>query len=188
MYCDRCGNIIPEGTNTCSICGNVMQSPVTGMNVPLQPIAFVGMGWFKFLIYFSLIAGAVLNFLSALGFITGSIYASQSNYTVTADIVYAFYGNGLRIVDIARGASLIALGVFAIITRSKLAKYKKDGPRSLIGLYIYSVASVVIYLFACYLIIGELAIEDIAVNLIVNIVMIVVNKIYFGKRKFLFVN
>ena len=66
------------------------------------------MGWYKFLIYFSLFASAALNIISGISSITGLHYGEFNQ------LIYAYYG-GLKTVDIIMGFFSIALGVVSII-------------------------------------------------------------------------
>ena len=120
MFCTKCGNQVPDGQKFCSACGNPMapaqqprqpqygqpqqqyqqpqqqyQQPQYGRPQYQQAApAALGMGWFKFLIYFALFAGAVLNALTAISMLTGSMYGESK------DLVYLFYKD-LKTVDLA---------------------------------------------------------------------------------------
>ena len=48
----------------------------------------LGMAWYKFLIYFGLIASAILNTIYGLNYISGGIYFTQTNGEVSAQQVY----------------------------------------------------------------------------------------------------
>ena len=60
----------------------------------------LGMKWYKFLIYFALFAGAFVNFIYGINYISGGIYVVETNGLTTADTVYKLYGVGLQVVDI----------------------------------------------------------------------------------------
>ena len=144
------------------------------------------MGWYKFLIYFALLASCVLNALSAIGMFSGMIYGDASG------LVYAIFG-GLRIVDILYGLVMAAMAVLAILTRQKLAQFRKDGPTYLLMLYVINMAASVIYLILVTVIVGDWVLTGDVMGqyllvIVVSIVMIVVNNIYFKKRASLFVN
>ena len=86
-------------------------------NNNVQPL---GMAWYKFLVSFSLIVGAVINIIYSFGYILGSIYLVQTNGQVTAEQVYAHYGKGLQFVDVFYGAFILAFAIFAIVVEISL--------------------------------------------------------------------
>ena len=147
------------------------------------------MNWYKFLIYFALFASAVLNGLTAISYFTGGIYGSTSK-----DLVYRVFGN-LKFVDIMMGVLLLAMAAFAIYVRMQLAGFKVSGPKMLYILYGASAVIQVIYTIIVYVTISKYGNPGELINLsttfssvAISIVMIVVNKIYFDKRRDLFVN
>ena len=222
MFCKYCGRQIADGSLFCPGCGNRLdsaqeQTPPTQQTPPSQPGSYPNytpttpppaggyrpnggyqspnnaanfsgypMGWYKFLIYFALFASCVLNALSAIGMFTGMFYDGAS------DLVYAFFG-GLQFVDILYGIVMAVMAVMAILTRQKLAQFRKDGPTYLLMLYVINMAASVIYLILVAVIVGDWVLtgdimgQYVAV-IVVSIIMIVVNNIYFKKRASLFVN
>jgi len=115
------------------------------------------MKWYKFLIYFALIVGPVLNVLSGFA----SIFASKAFLV---------------------GIVSIGLGILGIVTRQALATKKKNGPMLLLAMYAFSLVSslltaIVYSSFSLYII----------VSIIATGVIIILNKIYFDKRKDIFV-
>ena len=86
----------------------------------------IGMKWYKFLIYFGLIVSPILNLVNAFNYITGNIYSSQTNGEVSAAIIYAYYGLGLKVLDVLYGVLMIGFAVLALVLRNKLANYKSD--------------------------------------------------------------
>ena len=222
MFCKYCGRQIADGSLFCPGCGNRLdsaqeQTPPAQQTPPSQPGSYPNytpttpppaggyrpnggyqspnnaanfsgypMGWYKFLIYFALFASCVLNALSAIGMFSGMIYGDASG------LVYAIFG-GLRIVDILYGLVMAAMAVLAILTRQKLAQFRKDGPTYLLMLYVINMAVSVIYLILVTIIVGDMVLTGEVMGqylliIVVSIVMIVVNNIYFKKRASLFVN
>lgn len=146
----------------------------------------LGMGWFKFLIYFALFAGAVLNLISGIQMLTGASYEGHK------DLVYAFY-DGLQALDMLVGIGTIAVAALAIFTRFRLAGYYHDGPKLLTAVYVAVVALNVIYLIGLFAVVPNLSAEDLNMSsyissTAVSAVMIFVNISYFNKRSHLFVN
>ncbi len=130
MFCPNCGNQCPDGTKFCQSCGtpltnNQQQNTQPDFNnqqanyqqpnqyrqpmynqpyqqYPQYPDKFNGhqMGWYKFLIYFALFAGAFFNVCYAVLYMTGSIYETEQIDPLT---VYSLYP-GVKAVDIVYGA------------------------------------------------------------------------------------
>ncbi len=149
----------------------------------------LGMKWYKFLIYFSLFAGAVINVISGIPFLTGSIYDTSSGYEGTSDLVYAFYP-GLKTIDVMYGIVALATAVLCIVARFALAKYKKSGPALLLSVYAVGIVISIIYFIAFKAIVTDVDLDtsSIVSSMVSSVVMIIINKIYFDKRKHLFVN
>lgn len=145
----------------------------------------LGMKWYKFLIYFALWAGAVLNFLNAIAMLTGSIYEAEG---VPSWYVYEYYPQ-LQRIDLIFGILLIALSVHQLTVRSSLAKFKADAPKKLKLMYVYEILWEIAYTIIVSNVIGTGAvISEIISSCIVSVVMILINDKYFKNRKHLFVN
>lgn len=147
-----------------------------------------GMGWYKFLIYFALFAGAVWNLVIGILYISGAVYDMTE---ASADLVYRVFPS-LQAVDIIYGISCMALAVYAIFVRFMLAKFKK---RSLICLYLlYCIVifiEIVYYIIAANIInasIADVMDAQSIMWLIWQIVFLVGSIVYFSKRKDMFVN
>lgn len=145
------------------------------------------MKWHKFLTYFSLWAGAVLNVIAAFTRFTGSMYGSSGE----ADMVYSYF-KGLKTIDVLFGVVMIAIAIFSIVTRFALAGYKAAGPKMLMGLYIIDAAVSIVYLVVASMVtgiaLGELIDSSTISSLVTGIAMVFVNKAYYGKRAELFIN
>ena len=144
-----------------------------------------GMKWFKFIIYFQLFANAAVNGISALMTATGAQYQGQ------ADKVYAALPR-LRTLDLVYILLLLGLVVLAIVARMQLARFRRRGPLLYYLLQIANIAVAVLYLLAASAVSGvplsQLDLSNTIVSLGLSLVMLIVNIIYFGKRKDLFVN
>ena len=198
MFCTNCGKELPDNVAFCTNCGlklkntyhsqSEVHAPWTQQYNPVPPAQpELSMKWYKFLIYFSLIAGAVLNFVYGILNLTGGNYLI---YGVEPETMYSAF-EGLQTLDIGFGIVYLALIPFALIVRSSLAKYKKDAPGML---YIYHGACMLIslsYNMFSVIITGGSVSEIIAQALgtVAGVVLfIALNIIYFNKRKHLFVN
>lgn len=147
------------------------------------------MGWYKFLIYFALFANAALNVLSGIRSISGIQYGEDSR------TVYGVFP-GLKTIDVIFGVVLFLLAAYAIVTRFQLSGLKKNGPAMLYGVYILNMICSIIYIIAVYAVVssssainvGSLFGSQIVSSFVVPIVFLIINIVYFGKRKDIFVN
>ena len=146
----------------------------------------LGMKWYKFLIYFALFAGAFVNFIYGINYISGGIYVVETNGLITADTIYKLYGVGLQVVDILYGLFLLALAVFGLVLRNQLAKYKPDAPHFVRIFYSISAGAPFLYSIIVALItLQSLGIEAM-LSLIVGLIFTLWNVEYFKKRAHLF--
>ncbi len=142
----------------------------------------VRMGWYKFLIYFALWLGSVLNLWNGIQMATGLVYSDD------AAIVYGYLPS-LRIVDILYGALLLLCAAFGIYTRFMLAQFRKIGPTCLYALYAAIIVLPLGYAVLVSALIGANVLEsDTLASAATSAVMLVVNIVYFRARKDLFVN
>ncbi len=146
------------------------------------------MGWYKFLIYFSLFAGAVINIINGISTISGSQYGGQ------ADRVYTVL-NGMKIVDVTYGILLIGIAALAIVARFQLAGLKRKGPALLYAYSISGMVATVVYLVLVGVIISRYGVNfgsifdaRIIGSILGSIIFLVINIIYFNKRRDIFVN
>lgn len=151
---------------------------------PINPMPEYPMKWYKFLINFLLFASAVLNLINGFRYLTGAIYGD-----VNPELVYAFF-DGLKPLDMVVGVACIALAIFAIYTRMRLANFKKDAPKCVYALYIAGAAISLIYVLIAQAVIGVdggIPAETIG-SIVGSGVMVICNYTYFQKRQSLFVN
>lgn len=211
MYCSQCGNNIPDGAVSCNVCGapinqgmgtNQYQQPQQTYQPNqyqhrqwnnLQQSAFtqnngevLGMKWFKFVIWFQLFANGILNIYN------GYKYSMGKQYNLTDYYVQKFYNtfDGLQTIDITVGIMMMALGVYAIITRFFLAGFKKHGPFMYHLCLFFNILVTVIY---CILIqttvVGlQIDITKMITYAVTTTTLLICNIVYFGKRKHLFIN
>ena len=191
MFCPKCGSEIADNAKFCVSCGSPVeaqpaQATYVGDNGIVQPV--LPMKWYKFLIYFSLWAGALLNIGIGLMALQGTQYETDGE--VTAELVYAMF-DGLKTLEVLYGAACIALAVYMIVVRFRLAGYYKNGPAMFISTYAIALLINVIYYVAVITIVPEIVeagnvTANIVGTVIGNVLMIVLNNIYFKKRKHLF--
>lgn len=221
MLCKKCGNTISPDHVFCSSCGlkveqndvaeGTLQSeqseasyvqaeqpesmhqqsseePIPYQSlVPEQP-----MKWHKFLIYFSLFAGAIINLINGVLYLTGYLY--NTSMDAGADMVYATFP-GLRSIDVVWGIICVGLAVFGIYTRFSLAKFRARGPELLFALYITVPLASLLYIIAYYVCVNAVVeFNDISLivqtmrQVVINIAMAFVNRVYYRNRAYLFVN
>ena len=141
-----------------------------------------GMKWFKFIIYFQLWAGMLVNLVTAGKYFTGAYYEGN------AEMVYRFFP-ALQPLDIVMGVVCLALAVYAVVVQRALAKFRAKGPMMYYLMYIVNTAATVLYLLIGSISIGQSAFTaEVAGSIIGSLVMLFVNIPYFNNRKHLFVN
>lgn len=156
-------------------------------NAPQMYNVQPAMNWYKFLIYFALFAGAVVNCIFAILQMTGMVYGTESGYSVAEYVYLAF--PALRFLDIFYGILLIALAAFQVFTRFQLAGFKKNAPNLVLMIYAAGIAISLLYLAISSIICGTSTFDASSIGSIIgSAVMIIVNKVYFDKRKDMFVN
>ena len=150
-----------------------------------QPL---GMAWYKFLIYFALIAGAIINLIYSFGYISGSIYSVETNGQISADQVYAYYGLDLQIVDVLYGFFLITFAILAFIVRHKLANYASDSIKFVNIFYSLYAGIPFLYAILVSVVIEEPLTVKAITSAIVSLALLLLNKKYFDRRAHLFVD
>lgn len=200
MFCQNCGSKIDENTKFCASCGAQISASAAQQQIAaetghagaeaneLQSDSATpqpGMKWYHFLIYFGLFAGALLNLINGIVQILGWHYGADR------DLVYNFYDNGLKSVDVIVGILTIFLAIFGIVTRFRLSGYRRGGPGCLMALYLFNIIISLGYIIAASTVTGisvsELGGTSMIATLIVSVFMIAVNAVYFKKRSALFV-
>ena len=181
-FCSTCGAQLNDGQIFCENCGaKIPDSPNPQTQAPAQP----SMKWFKFLIYFSLFAGAVVNLGSGIAWISGAIYAMQGG--VSADTVYSVFGS-LKAVDTLYGVMQIALAGFYVYTRFRLAKFCSNGPTCLYVICVLNACLILFYAIVAGSICGIDQVSSSVPSIGIGIGLLITNVQYFKKRKHLFVN
>ena len=100
----------------------------------------------------------------------------------------------LKTPDVVYGVLLILLAVFGVITAVNLLKLKKGAPKLLLLLYFAAAAASLIYAIWGAGVLSDYTDEVSSIiasaigNVIMAVVMIIINHIYYKKRAHLFVN
>ena len=172
-------------------------------------VAPLSMKWYKAIKVF-IIIGAVLNVLSAISAFTGASYEGF------AEEVYDLLPS-MRVIDLISGAYCIGMAIFNVYVWNALRNYKTNAPKYLNLIYILNLTVTSIINIACIFVLrgadtdiiyGDSYIQDgymyqeyldlsgvnsgliatIIENVIVCVVMIAINTVYFRKRQHMFVN
>ncbi len=166
---------------------NLMNQPNTYNMQSYGPA--LGMKWYNFVIYFMLFLSCVANIWSGFQIMTGVHYDKAAGFEGAKEMMYAYY-DGLQMTDFIMGVLCVALGVYAIFVRFALAGYKKKGPLMFILMYVITIGINTIYALMIISIASEFSFFQLynPLTLIMNLVMIWANYVYFNNRKHLFVN
>lgn len=140
------------------------------------------MKWHKFLIYFLLWLGGIGNICNGLLQCTGSQYGTD------AARVYQHF-SGLQALDVIFGILCIGLGVLQIVARFKLARFKAVAPKVLLASYLFAAAYNLLYPIVASAVTGLALSELLNIGTVIgNVLMAVLNHLYYDKRAHLFVN
>ena len=217
MFCKNCGAPNPDDTRFCTSCGApvgdaqradeqpVVPQQVASQPYPQQPVApqpyvrqpeaplyqdpYKGfpMKWHKFLVYFALWAGAVVNLILAIQAIKGDHYGGS------ASAVYSTFPS-MKYVDVVYSVMILAIMLLQVVTAIRLMGLKRGAPKLLITLYVVNLISGIVYVGAAYAVvskymsIGDLLTPSIIAGFAVSSIMIFANATYYKKREVLFVN
>lgn len=189
MYCDKCGKEIKPEWKNCPGCGAALHGNARGTdwsNVSGgsgNEFTANNMKWYQFVIYVQLFLAAIAKVFEGIRTMTGKQYGDDKN------LVYLFYGSGLKVTDILYGILCIGFAVAAILVRQMLAKKKVNAPNYYL-LYsgITAVAalgySILFFIFTKQ----SSQIVSAVISLIVIGIYIALNYVYFQKRNHQFVN
>lgn len=172
--CPKCGAQADSGSLYCPACG-------AQLNLSPVPELPKKMKWFRFIIYFQLIASAFLGVLNSV-----LCFAGMHNARVS-DTVYGMYP-ALRSVDLAFAVCSLVLAVFALYVRQQLAHYRKNAPKKYM-LYLAAIwVCSLFYNIAAGTVLGKpfLFIDDSFIELIAVAALLKVSMDYFKNRAHLF--
>ena len=142
------------------------------------------MKWHKFLMVIMII-GAVISFISGASLFSGASYESQG---VDADLIYRMYP-GMKSCDMVYSVVLMAIGVFKIIVRNRLSRFRANGPESLKILYFISIGASLIYIsWASSATRVNMLTSSNITSVFSSVLFLIINTSYYKKRSSLFVN
>jgi NhaP-type Na+/H+ and K+/H+ antiporter len=187
MFCSNCGKNLNGSEAFCSGCGHAVHGgEAEPTAVPNTQSPALPMKWYKFVIYFQLLAGVLLHVYSAFQYATGMVYGGFQ----TAGMVFTVYP-GLRSLDYAMATVSLAMAIFAIVVRQRLARFKASAFPALYVYYMGGFVCSLLYAIAATLI-TKINIFDVTMvssligALIGSSVTILLSIPYFNKRKLLF--
>ena len=187
MFCRYCGAEVQDGVMFCPACGAAQSDAPTaakGYTTDYAPMPIFPMKWFKFLIYFGLFAGALLNVLNGIMMVTGMQYDMVSSGA--AEAVYDEYPH-LQTLDISVGVGMFLCAVMGVYARFRLAGYYKDGPKAVNAVYLLGAVLNIAYAVGIHLILPEADITSTFTSFAISMAMVSLNSTYFKKREELFI-
>jgi len=216
MRCNVCGAQLDDGTKTCPYCGcategdgkeitvytasdaSAAEGASNNANATISPAFMadssvgrevgpsVGLKWAHFLGYFALWISALVNIYSAVSYFTGAQYELLGT---TAERVYETFGNGLKYADLFCGIGLVAIAVLAAMAATAIVRYKSTAGTLLGWAYVLNAIVPLAYLTMFSTVVGVNAFTAKAVvSIALSLAFVFINKIYFDKRKHIFVN
>lgn len=216
--CKNCNADLGNGDyKFCPSCGTPTSEIVSG-EVVTEPAAApekqLSMKWYKFVVSFPLFLAALLNLANAVKLFSGaSLYEGMDDSVLKLcggyeGVLKLFYDNykGLEAINRVYGVLLIAIAVLCIVTRFKLASYKKTGPFLLYCVYGANILANLIYAIGMHVVMsgskymieisdfgfiyvnGYAARDSSIVYCIITAVILCLNIVYFKKRAHLFCN
>ena len=150
-------------------------------NKPDKPL-----NWHKFIIYFSLWAGALRTLLNGSEFLKEDVYGRNTYRIYKAFPI-------MHTMNTFYGWVIIALAGYKIYVRFQLAGFKKNAPQKFIYMYIIEIFIGLSYLAICATI-ANTSISKVINSgeffgkMVVAIIIILINKRYYDNRKYMFVN
>ena len=190
--CTACGATFDDTSKFCPYCGTeygAEECPAGDSEKPgCQPkklekikehrINTYGMIWHKIVLFFVGIKAA-RSLLSGAAILRNYVDLDVSGFLVT-----------VRNLFLGIGVVRIAIGVFALIWLYRLGKYMRSGPGSVKILYGMSIASALIFSTWLTSILPNADTTSMGLydTLLFDIVMIIVNSVYYGRRKDVFIN
>ena len=190
IFCSKCGKQLDSSSGFCPNCGNMVSSNAGPMNYT-RPAVNSGQSltWHYILCYGFLWLGALSDFIYFIRYINGSIYSGAKK------LVY-YYFEGLESLDKFFAICLLGGMIFCIVTAINLIKFNSGAPSMLTALYVYNICVALLYYIILKAIIkSKLDLDadvfssantQVYMSVGVGILMIIVNKIYYGNRMELF--
>lgn len=192
MRCGQCDEVLPEGARFCPKCGSVQllpdgSPPPSDGKLPPGILAHAyPMKWYKALIYVILFLSALWYLINGVQLLAGTAYGAPSAE------VYGMFP-ALKPLSIIMGLLYLGMAGGFLLTRQKLAGFRKDAVWWLLGLYVLDLVLSLVFGIAQWVIFKDLKfagdiLGSLLISSIMSIVFLVLNRIYFDNREELFVN
>lgn len=190
MQCSKCGTSCPEEAQFCPNCGAPMvkaSQAQQGMPSVAAPYGEPqqGMKWFQVMRVF-MVLGAIVWAAGAVLLVTGMIWM-QSGYDPSW--VYGLYP-AMQARDIFSGVLSLGAAVLCGMTAYCMTKHDRRTPLLATVVYGVTCAVSVVNVLLSDAVVGVFPYEDVSIAgtyVVLGIVMVLVNRSYFNKRKHLFV-
>ena len=207
-YCPNCGApTFDEAQCFCEKCGarfdvytgrhgdaheNAFETVISSQSEP----AALPMKWYKFIVYFTLVVGPIINAMNAFMYFTGQYTVSvgfASGGAVSYVMGYDLYKDipALRITDLIYAVLTVGLVFYAFYVKGRLKEFRTDAPRHFIYYYIAGAVLTTLDNSLTSVLLGDTmtkVIIIVALTVVEVAVFIYLNVIYFRKRSYLFVN
>ncbi|MDE5994056.1 MAG: zinc ribbon domain-containing protein [Oscillospiraceae bacterium] len=198
MFCKNCGNLISEADKFCQSCGapiaqdtiapasqtsETLESQVSQQAVQ-NPI---GMKWYKFVVNVQLFLSMLMCVYNGYMYLSGTMYGGEEE----REIVYTVFPK-LKTLDIVFGIIYIIYIGFLIIIRYRLVKFKKNAPTLYILNFLIQNVLEWVWVVNANSYVSKsgsdlsFSSSDMVFRLIFCLIYILLNIVYFRKRKFMF--
>ena len=183
--CRQCGSEVGFMEKRCPRCGSDdLEDIIEGAPADRADPSGYSLKWHKFLMVV-LILGGILTMISGISWIAGLVYRQTG---ADAADVYRYFPD-LKTYDMVYGAFCLVLGVLQIYVRNRLNGFCENGPKMFMVYYLLGIAGQVLYAVTVSSVIRmNAANASLYGNVAGSIVMMIINYIYYNKRKELFVN
>lgn len=198
LYCNKCGAKLVKSIGGDAVDNNGAKRDILDTAPRVLQVEH-SMKWYKFVIYVQLILTIVSCLLNALQSVSGIVYGMSASIFYSRHIGEILHREvaGLQIVDTMIGLCYIGFAVFVFYVRQQLARFKEAGPALYYAVLICVQLVPLVSNFVRIAVINSNPMYDgmfvfdagsIIGGLLGAAVIIILNKIYFDKRKYMFIN
>ena len=205
MFCSKCGAQHSDNARFCGKCGNPVTENSNNQQGNYQPQSEsnqLGMTFYKILVYLGLPFGILSNFVLAIQYLTGNIYANSMSTILPMDefyeygigkknianIVYSQF-DGLREFDMFYAIMLLVIAAFTCYAWFCLKNFKQKAM-----IYCTNIYALNAFLSFIQSIVMTCHVKNFSVlgtgvmSIFVGIISIAIVRTYLENRKHLFIN
>lgn len=176
MVCKTCGAWLSDDAAVCTQCGADPNAESAQPAAAEKPEKSYKLGWYKCNVYFALWVSGFLYIINGLKLLTDG-----------GDALINSRFPALAAVDTLFAVFCIALGAFFIYTRFRVAGFKANAPKCLQLVYTAAAVSSIVYAMAISVVLGANVFNlSVYSSVLLNGVLMFINKVYFLKRRKLF--